>query len=106
MIWRNGFRACSENRGFWENLQMDAQQIINTLVGVVGALGGWWMRIMYQSLEELKAQDTKLAEKVSNIEILVAGKYVTREDFDKKIDAMFSKLDKIDNKLDSKADKK
>jgi hypothetical protein len=85
---------------------MEAQQIINTLIGVVGALGGWWMRIMYQSLEELKVQDTKLAEKVSGIEVLVAGKYVTREDFEKKVDMLFSKLDKIDNKLDSKADKK
>lgn len=85
---------------------MEPQQIINTLIGVAGALGGWWMRIMYQSLEALKAQDAKLAEKVSGIEVLVAGKYVTREDFEKKIDAMLSKLDKIDNKLDTKADKK
>jgi len=105
MIKKN-FSLLRENSSSSGSIKMEAQQIINTLIGVVGALGGWWMRIMYQSLEELKVQDTKLAEKVSGIEVLVAGKYVTREDFEKKVDMLFSKLDKIDNKLDSKADKK
>lgn len=86
--------------------KMDSQTLINTLLGVVSALGGWWMRIMYQSLQDLKIQDDKLADKVGKIEVLVAGEYVKKADFEKKMDALFAKLDKIDDKLDHKADKK
>ena len=46
-----------------------------------------------------------LAEKVNGIEILVAGNYVKKDDFDRFTDAIFSKLDKISDKLDNKADK-
>ena len=72
----------------------------------MSALGGWWMRIMYQSLQDLKIQDDKLADKVGKIEVLVAGEYVKKADFEEKMDALFAKLDKIDDKLVHKADKK
>ncbi len=53
----------------------------------------------------MKAVDTILVDKVQKIELLVAGKYVTREDMEKMISALFAKLDKIDVKLDTKQDK-
>lgn len=84
---------------------MDNQQLINVLFGVVGTLGGWWMRTMWASLKELQIQDVKLAEKVSSIEVLVAGQYVKRDDMDRSMAALFTKLDRIEDKLDLKADK-
>jgi hypothetical protein len=53
----------------------------------------------------LQDGEKKLAEKVSSIEILVAGNYVKRDDFDKSVQAIFHKLDRIEDKLDGKADK-
>lgn len=60
---------------------------------------------MWQSLTELREADTKLADKVSSIEILVAGQYVKRDDMDRSFSALFVKLDRIEDKLDSKVDK-
>jgi len=46
-----------------------------------------------------------LVEKVNTIEILIAGNYMSKSDFDKIAAAIFAKLDKIEDKLDRKADK-
>jgi len=84
---------------------MDQQQFFNIAVAIIGVLGGWWMRVMWQSLKELQAADSKLADKVSSVEVLVAGKYVMREELSRDISAIFSKLDRIEDKLDKKVDK-
>ena len=46
-----------------------------------------------------------MAEKVNTIEILIAGTYISKQDFDKIAAAIFVKLDKIEDKLDKKVDK-
>lgn len=81
------------------------QELFNIVVGVAGALGGWWLKVMWESLKDLTEQDQRLAEKVSKIEVLVAGAYVTREEFDRAIVRLFDKLDHIELKIDAKADK-
>lgn len=63
------------------------------------------MKAMFYSLKELKDQDTQLANKVQAIEILVAGQYFKRDEFERFSMAIFAKLDKIENKVDGKADK-
>ena len=84
---------------------MDTQILINALLSLVAFLGGWWMRVMWTSLSELRSADSKLTEKVQAIEVLVAGNYVRREDLDKLTDALFKKLDSRENKVDGKVDK-
>lgn len=81
------------------------QELFNISVGVAGALMGWWLKVIWESLRELQAQDQKLAEKVSKIEVLVAGDYVKREEFDRVMVRLFDKLDHIELKIDGKADK-
>jgi len=81
------------------------QELFNIVVGVAGALGGWWLKVMWESLKDLRDQDGKLAEKVSRIEVLVAGTYVSREEFDRAINRLFDKLDHIELKIDAKADR-
>ena len=49
--------------------------------------------------------DRILVEKVSTIEVLIAGNYMSKVDFDKIAVAIFAKLDKIEDKLDRKVDK-
>lgn len=84
---------------------MSEQQIFNVAIAIIGALGGWLMRIMWQSLKDLQTRDDKLADKVGAIEVLVAGQYVKRDDMNRDISAIFAKLDRIEDKIDSKVDK-
>jgi hypothetical protein len=86
-------------------MQADYQVLFNIVIGILGAMGGWMLNTMWVSLKDLQAADTKLAEKVSAIEVLVAGQYVTREEFTTTMNAMFMKLDKIQDTLNNKVDR-
>lgn len=83
----------------------DYQILFNLVVGILGALGGWVLNTMWSALKDLQKADTKLAEKVGAIEVLVAGQYITREEFATSMHAVFSKLDKIQDTLSEKADR-
>lgn len=84
---------------------MEAQTIINVAIGLAGGLGGWILNNLKSSIDELRKADMALTDKVQHIEVLVAGTYVKRDDMDKLGSALFAKLDKIEAKLDGKADK-
>lgn len=84
---------------------MDSQSVINVLIGLVAFFGGVWVKSLSDSMKELKITDTELADKVHEIEKLVAGQYVTRTDFDRKIDKLFEKLDQIASAIEKKQDR-
>lgn len=81
------------------------QSSLNWVFGVANILLGAALKWVYDSHRDLRKADEKLAEKVGKIEVVVAGEYVKREDFDRVANVIFAKLDKISEKLDSKADK-
>jgi hypothetical protein len=81
------------------------QQLFNLVFAVAGALGGWWMKAMWEGLKDLQKADQKLSSEVSDLKVLVAGGYVRTEQFSDLSKALFSKLDRIEDKLDGKADK-
>lgn len=85
--------------------ELDPQWVFNVLFSIVGALGGWLLNNIRDSVRDLRQQDKILTEKVQGMEVLVAGSYVRREDMQNLSDAIFKKLDRIENKLDGKADK-
>lgn len=84
---------------------MDHQTIFNIGIGLISTMLGWWLNNVWASLKELQAADRELAEKVASIEILVAGQYVTRDEFNNVLSQVFSKLDRIIEKLNEKADR-
>lgn len=84
---------------------MAFQDLFNTAMGALMLLAGWFLRVVWDSVKQLQAEDRELADKVSRIEVLVAGEYVKKEDFDRLMMRMFDKLDAIERKIDSKADK-
>lgn len=81
------------------------QTIINWLLAGFGGLIGFFLNAVWQAVKDLQRADTKLAEKVANIEVLVAGNYVKRDSFDTAVERIFQKLDHIEEKIDRKADK-
>ena len=86
-------------------MNADAQLIFNLVIGVVGTLGGWWLKVVWDALKDLQEADKALVEKVGSIEVLVAGRYTTREEFDRNLNAVFVKLDRIYELLSQKADR-
>lgn len=81
------------------------QGLINLLICGFGTVMGFVLRIIWQALKDLQMADIELTDKVSKIEVLVAGQYVTRYDFSTSLQRIFTKLDSIDMKLDTKVDK-
>jgi hypothetical protein len=81
------------------------QSLINWLLTGFGALIGFLLNAVWQAVKDLQVADKAMAEKVGQIEVLVAGNYLRRDDFEHTIEALFKKLDKIEDKLDGKMDK-
>jgi hypothetical protein len=85
-------------------IKMD-QTLINWLLGGFGALIGFLLNAVWQAVKDLQKSDKELAAKVAEIEVLVAGDYVRKSEFQNNITALFAKLDKIEDKIDRKVDK-
>jgi hypothetical protein len=81
------------------------QQLFNMVIAIAGALGGWWMKAMWEGLKDLQKADHDLTREVAQLQTLVAGQYMRREEFERTSQAIFAKLDRIEDKLDEKADK-
>jgi hypothetical protein len=81
------------------------QNFLNWTFAIINLILGGLIKAMWDSYKDLKKADAALADKVNSIEVLVAGTYVKRDDFDRVANAIFSKLDKISDKLDHKADR-
>ncbi len=81
------------------------QGVVNLSVAVISIVMGFFINVLWRSVKDLQSADTALSQKVAAVELLVAGDYVKRTDFDKMNDALFKKLDRIEDKLDGKADK-
>lgn len=63
------------------------------------------VHMIWQDIKSLQKADVEYAKKLSDVEILVYGHYVTREDFGRALDRLFTKLDTIESKLNTKVDK-
>lgn len=81
------------------------QTIVNWMLAGFGGLIGFLLNTVWQAVKDLQKADTELTKKVSEIEVLVAGAYVKKDDIDKLSNAIFAKLDRIEDKLDGKVDK-
>lgn len=86
------------------NIQMD-QTIINWLLGGFGAVLGFLLNAIWQAVKDLQTADKELTEKVSGIELLVAGDYVKKDEYHATNKEIFAKLDQILAQLYTKQDR-
>lgn len=84
---------------------MDWQTGINAVFALAGALAGYVLKTTHEAMRDLQKADDELTDKLQRVEVLVAGQYVHKNDMERLSTALFAKLDKIENKLDGKADK-
>jgi hypothetical protein len=83
----------------------ETQIFFDVAVAVIGAMGGWILNTVWVSVKELQKADKELADKVSEIEVLVAGRYMTRDEFNNTLAQVFNKLDTIRDLIAMKADR-
>ena len=81
------------------------QAIVNWILTAIGALLGFLLNSVWRAVRDLQVADKDIAEKVSGIEVLVAGSYAKRDEVERVYQTLFDKLDRIETKLDRKVDK-
>jgi hypothetical protein len=86
-------------------MMVEYQVLFDVAIGVIGVLGGWTLNTVWAAVKDLQEADKELAEKVGNIEVLVAGRYITREEFNSTLNQVFERLDRIRDLLSTKADR-
>ena len=77
---------------------MDMQSLLNVALGSALAVGGWFVRQMWDAVTSLK-------EDIQNIEVDLPKNYVQKKDLDARLDRIETILEKLFDKLDHKADK-
>ena len=81
------------------------QELYDWVLTGFSAVLGFLLHSVWEAVKDLQRADAELTKRVGEIEVLVAGNYVTRQEFTNTVDALFRKLDKIEEKIDKKADR-
>lgn len=74
------------------------QSIINSLLGGALAALGWFARQIWDAIKELRSDLARLREELPS-------RYVPKDEFQQFSAALFKKLDRIEDKIDTKKDK-
>jgi hypothetical protein len=80
-------------------------RLFDIAIALAGALGGWVLNSVRQSVRDLQEADRALTDKVMQIEVLVAGNYVSKDEMHHVVDDLKHMLMRIETKLDHKVDR-
>lgn len=84
---------------------MDWQIIINIAAGGLVGIGGWFARQLWDAVKELKYDISKLELHISEKYVKKSDLEFFKNDMDKRFDKIELMINKLMDKLDSKADK-
>lgn len=84
---------------------MDMQTAFNIAVGIAGAFGGFFLKSIWDAIKDVQTADTAMASEITSLKVLVAGNYVTRNEYRDDMASVMDALKRIEDKLDGKADK-
>lgn len=84
---------------------MDYQVMFNIVLGGFSFLAGFLLNNIWNEVKSLQDTDKRTIDRLSAIEVLVAGNYISRTEFNHTMDRLFTKLDTIAAGLNEKADK-
>ena len=73
------------------------------IAGLLSAIS-FILKVIWDGLRELQKADVELTGQIGRVRLMMSDSYIKKEDFDRMANALFAKLDKIENKLDGKAD--
>jgi hypothetical protein len=81
------------------------QDMINSILSLTIGVFGWVIKAVWDAQKTRDQFEREMVEKIQSIEVLIAGDYVKKDEFRILSDAIFRKLDKIEEKIDGKVDK-
>lgn len=79
-------------------MEIQPQIIINIVAGIILSALGWFARQLWDAVKELR-------EDIHKLEVDLPKNYTTKDDFTKAMQKVSDGLQRIYDKLDSKADK-
>lgn len=77
---------------------MDWQTAFNVSAGALGLLGGWVLKTLWEAMRDVRKDVSSLRETIPET-------YVRRDSFIEFRRELFSQLNRIEDKIDGKADK-
>jgi hypothetical protein len=77
---------------------MDTQTIINIAAGAILSVLGWFAKAIWDAVARLR-------EDIHAIEVKLPSTYIMKQDFQEAVNNINTKLDKIWDKLEEKADR-
>jgi len=85
---------------------MSTAELLNWALGLSGIILSAFIRIILGRIKEMSDKHEKLKDNHYDLISNLSNRYVGKTDFQYIIDNLFTKLDRIDEKLDRKSDKK
>lgn len=86
-------------------MDLSLQDAFNAVIGGAGAIGGWFLKAIYAEIQALRKEDKALGEKVQELQVVVAGDYVKKQDMQDMRNELMGVMLRIEGKLDKKADR-
>ena len=83
-------------------MDLDAQTLINCLVGLIAFVGGW----IFTRLSKLKENEEKLTQRINDLAIALPEKYAMKDDVSKIIESLERRFDRLEEKIDDLNKKK
>ena len=91
---------------------MDYQLIFNIALGVIGTIGGWFFKAVYDQirdleddLEDLQSEHEEdhreVVQRINDLALSLPDKYVNKNDFENLAKVMHHRFDKLEEKIDS-----
>lgn len=80
---------------------MDVQTMINTMLMLIAFLGGWTMHSFRSQIRDNRNDIKETKDRLHEIELTVAGKYVTRDELAEHSAVVMKKLDEIQSDIRS-----
>lgn len=87
---------------------MGGQAVVEIAISILGLLvsiGGFVLKSFQSELKDLRDKQQIQADKIGDIEVLVAGAYVTRQEMIQAMSGVNAKLDRISEQIAQKADR-
>jgi hypothetical protein len=78
---------------------------IGTIISLGAALTGWIFKMVFSAIKEVEINNSSLNSSLNDHKVYSAQTFATKKEVTDGFDRIMHKLDKIDDKLDSKVDK-